>query len=283
MQGLAQFEQHEIGDVHEVVLGVDARGAQTVLHPVGRGADLASRDRDARIAGCGLGVFDADFHIQIVVVGGESRNVGQLHRNAFAAALQVGRQIAGHTDVRRGIHAVGRKADFDQIVVLDMQVLLGRHAHGSVGRKLHDAVVRRSDAQFVFGAKHAQRLHAADFRTLDLELLVAAVGVEHRADRRAKDFQTRAAVGGAADDLQRFGGADIDRGQVQVVRIGMVRAGHDLADDDACKAAFHGLDLLEALDLEADVGQYFGHFFGREIGVDITFEPVIRNIHIVEF
>ena len=128
--------------------------------------------------------------------------------------MQVGRQIAGHTDVRRGIHAVGRKADFDQVVVLDMQVLLGRHAHGSVGRKLHDAVVRRSDAQFVFGAKHAQRLHAADFRTLDLELLVAAVGVEHRADRRAKDFQTRAAIGGAADDLQRFGGADIDRSQV---------------------------------------------------------------------
>ena len=55
----------------------------------------------------------------------------------------------------------------------------------------------------------------------------------------------------------------------------MVRAGHDLADDDALKAAFHGLDLLETLDLETDVGQHFGHFLGREISVDITFEPVI--------
>ena len=149
-----------------------------------------------------------------------------------------------------------------------MQVLLGRHAHGGVGRKLHDAVVRRSDAQFVLGAEHAQRLHAADFRTLDLELLVAAVGVEHRADRRAEDLQPRTAVGGAADDLQRFGGSDIDRGQVEVVRIGMVRAGHDLADDDALKAAFHGLDLLETLDLKTDVGQHPATFSaGRSVSI----------------
>ena len=51
----------------------------------------------------------------------------------------------------------------------------------------------------------------------------------------------------------------------------------------ARKAALDGLDLLEALDLESDVGQYPGDLFGPEIGVDVAFEPVIRNIHIVEF
>ena len=56
-----------------------------------------------------------------------------------------------------------------------------------------------------------------------------------------------------------------------------------LADDNALKTAFHGFDLLEAFDFEADVRQDFSDLFGRKIGRDITFEPVIRNIHIVKF
>ena len=70
---------------------------------------------------------------------------------------------------------------------------------------------------------------------------------------------------------------------VRVVRIGVIGTGHNLADDNAPKAAFHGFDLLEAFDFEADVRQDFSDLFGRKIGRDITFEPVIRNIHIVKF
>ena len=106
---------------------------------------------------------------------------------------------------------------------------------------------------------------------------------EHRADRGAEDFQSGPAVRGAADDLQRLGGSHVHCGDVQVVRIGVIGAGHNLADDNAPKAAFHGFDLLEAFDFEADVRQDFSDLFGRKIGRDITFEPVIRNIHIVKF
>ena len=70
---------------------------------------------------------------------------------------------------------------------------------------------------------------------------------------------------------------------MQVVGIGMLLAGEHLAHHHARKAALDGLDLLEALDLESDVGQYPGDLFGPEIGVDVAFEPVRRNIHIVEF
>ena len=283
MQGLAQLEQHEIGDVDQIVLGIDARGAQAVLHPLGRRTDLAARDRNAGIAGRGLGILDADRHLQVVIVGSEGRNIGQFHFGIFAAALQVSGQIARHADVRSGVHTVGRESDLDQVVVLDMQVFPGLHAHGGVGRKLHDAVVRRPDAQLFLGAEHSERLHAADLRTFDLELLVAAVGVEHRADRGAEDFQSGPAVRGAADDLQRLGGSHVHRGDVQVVRIGVIGTGHNLADDNALKTAFHGFDLLEAFDFEADVRQDFSDLFGRKIGRDITFEPVIRNIHIVKF
>ena len=283
VQRLSELEEHEVGDVDQVVLGVNARGPQAVLHPLGRGADLAARDRDAHVAGAGLVVFDADRHGQVVVVHGKGRDVGPLHLRPLAAATEVGRQVARHADVRGGIHPVGRQADLDQVVVLDAEVLPGRHADGRVGRKLHDALVRGADAQLVLGAEHAERLDAADLRPLDLELLVAAVGVEHRADRGAEHLQSRTAVGRTADDLQRFARADIDRRDVQVVRVGMVRAGHDLADHHAPKAALDGLDLLEALDLESYVGQNTGHLLGRKVRFDVAFEPVVGNIHIVEF
>ena len=132
----------------------------------------------------------------------------------------------------------------------------------------------RSDTQFVLCAEHAQRLHAADFRTFDFKLLVAAVGIEHRTDLCTEDLRIPARQLGAPQTICSGSTAPTST----VVRWRWSESGwsvHDLADDDALKAAFHGLDLLETLDLETDVGQHFGHFLGREISVDITFEPVI--------
>ena len=140
--------------------------------------------------------------------------------------------------------------------------------------------MRSSDAQLVLGTEHAQRLDAADLRPLDLELLLAAIGVEHRADRRAERLHSGPAVRSAADDLQRLARADIHRGNVQVVRIGMVRAGFHLGHDDTLQPAADGLDLLETLDFEADVREDADDLLGRKIGREVAFEPIIRNVHI---
>ena len=91
--------------------------------------------------------------------------------------------------------------DADQIVVLDMQILFSRHTDLRSGRQLHDAVVRRADAQLVLGAEHTERLHAADLAALDFELLVAPVGIEHGTHRGAEHLESLTAVGCAADDL----------------------------------------------------------------------------------
>ena len=50
-RGLPQLEEHEVGDIDQIVLGVDARGAQAVLHPLRRRAYLAVLHRHARVAG----------------------------------------------------------------------------------------------------------------------------------------------------------------------------------------------------------------------------------------
>ena len=281
MERLAQLEEHEVGDIHQIVLGMDARGTQAVLHPLGRRADLAPLDRDTRIAGRRLGILHDDLDRQIAVVDPEGRHVGPLHLGRRAVGRQVGRQIAGHADVRCGVHPIGRQPDADQIVVLDPEILPGRHADPRIGRQLHDALVRRADAQLVLGAKHAERLDAADLAALDLEPLVAAAGVEHRADGGAQHLEARTAVGGSAHDRQRFARPDIDFRDMQVVRIGMILAREYFAHHDALQAAPDGFDLFETFDFETDVGQYHRDLFGRKGRVEIAPQPVVRDIHIV--
>ena len=279
MQGLSQLEKHEIGDVHQVVFGGNARSPQAVLHPFGRRAYLTILDRNTRIARCGFAVFHLHVDLQIVVIDGESAHVGPLQLDGLALAFKIGRQITCHADMRRRVDAVGSQSDADDIVVFQLQVLPGRLADFRVGRQLHDARMRSSDTQFVLGAEHPERLHAPDLAALDLELLLAAVGVEHRTHRSAKDLETLPTVGSTADDLQRSLAAYIHRRQMQMVRIGMIRAGQHLADHDAGKSAANRFDLFEALDLQADIGEDRRHFFGRQIGFKVAFQPVIGDIH----
>ena len=183
--------------------------------------------------------------------------------------------------MRSCIDAVGRQTDADQVVVLDMQILLGRHPDRRIGGQLHDTVVRRADPQLVLGAEHSERLHAADLAALDLERLVASFGVEHGTHRCAEHFESLAAVGGAADDPQGLRSAHVDRRYVQMIRIGMLLAGEHFAHDDALQAAAHGLDLLERLHLQTDVREDSRHRLGRQVGGDVLFQPVVRDIHIV--
>ncbi len=178
---------------------------------------------------------------------------------------------------------VRRQSYLYKVVVFDPEIFAGRHSHGSVGRKFHDALVRGADAQFVFGAEHAQRFDSANLAALDLELLVAAVRVEHGTHRGAQHLEAGAAVGCSAHDLQRLRSPRVDRRNVQMVRIGVVRAGQDFADDHAAQPAPDGLDLLETLDFESDVREDRRNLFGRQIDVDVAFEPVIGDIHRFDF
>ncbi len=57
----------------------------------------------------------------------------------------------------------------------------------------------------------------------------------------------------------------------------------DFADDHAAQPALDGLDLLETLDFESDVREDRRNLFGRQIDVDVAFEPVIGDIHRFDF
>ena len=282
MERLPQLEEHVVGYVDQIVFGVDACGAQLVLHPVGRGRYLAVADCETGVTRCRLAVLDRNADRKVAVVDLERIDRRQQQAGVIvAAAAQICRKVACDAYVRRSVDTVGREAYGYQEVVLDMQILLSGHTHASIGRKLHDALVAPAYAELVLGAEHAERLDAAYLAALDLELLLAAARVEHAADGGAQHFQTLAAVVGAADDLERSLRTHVDRGYVEVVGIGMILACQHLGHDHTGQPAADRLYLLEAFDLQSYVGQYLRYALGRQIGRDILLQPVVRNVHIV--
>ena len=61
----------------------------------------------------------------------------------------------------------------------------------------------------------------------------------------------------------------------------MIDAGFHFTDDHTLKSALDSFDFLETLDLQTDIGQNPSYLPSRKVDIDVTFEPVIRNIHSV--
>ena len=135
-----------------------------------------------------------------------------------------------------------------------------------------------AEADFVFGANHAETFHTADLGLLHLER--AAIGErEFRANRGENHGLASGDVRGAAHDLERFL-AVVHGGDVQVVAVRVGFAGkhlrhHELLVDLA--RFFH------AFDFEADGGEGLCNFFRRFRKINVTSEPIQRNFHLFLF
>ena len=189
-----------------------------------------------------------------------------------------GRQVACHSEVARRVDAVGRQVHFDHVVVLDVVEFGGGVPDEGLGLRAEhdDAVVRGADADFILGADHAERLDAADFRFLDFEFLVAVV--EGSADGGHYDGLPGGHVGRAADNLYgSFGEAEVYGGDVEMVAVGMLDAGEDLADDDAAKAAADALHEFHAARFKADRGEGFAYFPGAhfDFRTEVLLQPFV--------
>ena len=201
MQGLTHLVQDEVGDIDQVVVGVQTDCAQVVLHPLGRGSNLCACDGYARITGSTLGVNYLNGNIQIVVIYCKSlnRRFAQLAFNTICR--QIGCQVASHTIVRHCVCAVGGKTDTDAVVLLDVEVLFGGSSGNSLGGQNHNAVVTFADTEFILGTQHTERLYATDFALFDFETFGLADGVENGTDGCAHHLLAGCHVGRAAYDL----------------------------------------------------------------------------------
>ena len=71
-----------------------------------------------------------------------------------------------------------------------------------------------------------------------------------------------------AYDLNRLALPQVYRGHFQPVCIRVLLAGKHLAHHDTFQASLHGLEMLDSLDLEAQIGKDLTHAFGIEVDAE---------------
>ena len=282
VQRLAHLHHNEVGDVDHIVDGAQPHGAQTVLQPLGALPYLHVAQRDAGIARAEVGLLDGHLDGLARGFGGEvGSNLRPLNLQLFSfAGISHRHHVAGHADVRDGVHAVGGDGHLQQAVVLHVEVLLGGHSHGGVVGQHHDAGVVGAQLQLVGSAEHTLADGTAQLAFLDLVVL-GIRGVDLGANLGAHHLLSGGHVGGAADDVQRTLAAHVDGRQVQVVAVGVRLAGQHLRNHHMLQTALDGFHLLHAIDLQAGESQQVVQFLRSHIlNIHILFKPIERNIHI---
>ncbi len=68
-----------------------------------------------------------------------------------------------------------------------------------------------------------------------------------------------------------------------MVGIRVFHASQHFADHKTFQTTFNGLYFFHTTCFQADRSQRSRRFFGRQIEVDILFQPVVRDIHIIIF
>ena len=63
----------------------------------------------------------------------------------------------------------------------------------------------------------------------------------------------------------------------------MFRAGQHFTNHKSFQTTFNGLHFFYTTCFQADRSQRSSRFIGRQVEVDILFQPVIRDIHIFNF
>ena len=224
VHGLAVFQHHIVGDVHDVVDGADAGVPQPLPHPGGGGLDLHVLHHPGGVPGAEVAVLDVDVH--------------QL-RNGTAAALHLrGVQLQGTVKGGAGLPC---EADNGQAV---------RPVGGDL--KLHHVVVGTDDLGHVVAGLYILVQHEDTVGDAVGELLLLRVEILQRADGIGLGVVghqiARMEVG--AGGVERGGGAaDVQRGVVQAVGLGLTFQ-HLAAD--------HGAEhLVPGLDVGGD-GELFG-------------------------
>src|ERR1051325_9075665 len=186
--------------------------------------------------------------------------------------------FAGNADDAVEVGAVG--SDFQ--VVDDV----ARGAAKKFGERLADVGIFTEDeesidligkAQFLRGAHHALGFDAANFADLDCKGLFARFSRQSVAGEDEGDFIAGFEIVRTADDLA-FAFAVVDAAKRELVSVWVFLAGEDLGDNDAVEIA---AKFLNAFDFDAEHGEPFGQLLGRPVEIDVLFEPVKGDFHVL--
>ena len=274
MERLPHLEEDEVGDIHDVVDRVQADGAQVFLQPLRGRSDLDATDGDAAVARSAFRILYLDRN-RLAGTRLEALVIRDMQLARTAVMAEPGIQVARHAEMGGGIDPVGRDFIFDDRIGLETEVILGGRTDDGLIRKDHDSGMVGTDAQFILRADHAERFHTADLGFFDLE-----IAREDRPDAGEKDFLASRHVRGTTDDLDKFRGAVIYLGDMQVIRIRMIHALHHFRHDHTSQTAGNFFLLRYGIDFDADGGHRIRHLLRGQVAFQVFFEPTVSKFHI---
>ena len=114
MHGLAVFQHHIVGNVHDVVDGPYPHGAQPLPHPLGRRGDLHVAHHPGGVPGHQIGC--GGLHVQQV---GQYAGTASFHHRIVEGKglIKGGRHLPGQTDDGQAIGPVGGDLELHHMVV----------------------------------------------------------------------------------------------------------------------------------------------------------------------
>ena len=239
MHGLAVFQHHIVGDVHNVVDGPHAVGAEPLPQPLGGGADLHIGHHPGGIAVAQR--RGGHLHIQVLE---DRTGVAALdHRLVVLHGLaEGGGSLPGQTDDGVAVRAVvGDLKIHHGIIVADdgIDVVAGLPGvrlqdPDAVGE--HAGQVVLGQAQLGEGAQHAVGYLASELALGDVHA-AGQPGIVQRGGHQVALVD----VLRAGDDLHRLFLAHVHLADEHVVRVGMAHHGEHLAHHHVLDIRVHPL------------------------------------------
>jgi hypothetical protein len=177
-----------------------------------------------------------------------------------------------------GIRTIGRKTDLQHMITDEPQL----HGSGGSDHRIRiehqDTVVIVPQSELILGADHALALLPPDLALLDDDAgpIVHAQVRTHGCD---KDLLPFGDIGRAAYDLHRFPAAQIDHGHAEPVRIRMPATFQYMAHHHTTQHPLDGLMHGHAFAFQSGAGENGRCLLWREVGVDVSGEPVPGDAH----
>ena len=283
MKWLTELKEYEVCNIYKVVLWINARSTQIVLHPVWRWANLTTLNSYTCITRASIGIYNLYINLKVVILNCELLYAWHLELRTLTLTLEISHNITRNTNMRCCIYAVWSKTNCNEVVVLNIVILTSRSTNYSTLRKLDNTVVANANTQFILCTEHTERLNSTNLATLNLETLGSINRVEHCTNSCAHNLKTLTAVCSTANDIKRSLRANINCSYVEVVRIWMILTSEHLTHNNTLKATTNGLNLLKTLYFKTNIGQHLSNLLSCQVYVGIIFKPLKRNIHMLNF
>ena len=270
-----------IGNIYYIIYRAQSDKAQLVLQPLRTFLYCYTFYRHTGISRTCFDIFYSHLNIQIVIINSKRLNRRTLQCCLLAILYQVCIQVTSYSIMRACIRPVRRDVYFEHIIAFNIIIFFGRSTRYGIFRQNNDSGMIRSDTNLIFRTNHTIRFHTTQFRLLNGKTFVTVI--QFCSQRSYYDLLSCCHIGSATYDLYRFALSQIYSRNVHMIRVRMGFACQHFSNHQTFQTTFNRLYFFYTSRLKSDRGKRSCYFFRCQVKIDILFQPIIRDIHIIIF